>query len=373
MARSVRRRVHGRRALVGAALAALLGASVAAPAAQAAAESTAGKPAPNCAPGTRAVGFSDALDKVTVKGVQVGGLSAITYDERSRGYVSVVDRSGTLPAQLWFFRDPGHPQVTGSTLLTKADGTPYDGTNFDAEGLAVLPDGRFIVSSESEPSIRIFGRDGVERAELPVPARFRVSPAGEATDNGTLEGLGISPDGQYVYAAMEDTLSGDVSPAGEAAWRRILVYRADRHHDYRLVRQIGYKVDEGLRIAEIAPYGDGRFVVLEAAFTANVGNTVRLYAVTGADRARDVTPIGNLSAAPARSVIGKRLVADLVDCPTLGATSPEPQINPLLDNYEALTVDRGRSNGKAEIHLVSDDNFNPIQVTRVLTLQARLP
>jgi hypothetical protein len=68
-----------------------------------------------------------------------------------------------------------------------------DGTTSDNEGLAVLPNGDFVVSSETEPSIRIFGRDGVQKSSRPVPARFAVTPAGEATTNAPLEGLTITP------------------------------------------------------------------------------------------------------------------------------------------------------------------------------------
>jgi hypothetical protein len=92
--------------------------------------------------------------------------------------------------------------------------------------------------------------------------------------------------------------------------------------------------------------------VLEASYAAATGNTAQVYAVR-----------------PHRT--GKTLVADVVTCPTLGATAGQPQVNPLLDNYEGMAIVPGR---RADtIHLISDDNFNAVQVTRVLTLTARLP
>jgi len=327
----------------------------------------------SCAPRAEAISYSDALDKsTTADGVAIGGLSAITYDKVSRSYATVIDRSGTQPARLVFLRDDGKPRVVGTTALKRADGTAYDGTNFDGEGLAVLPNGNFLVSSEAEPSIRIFGRDGVQRGELPVPTRFRVAPTGEAPENATLEGLTISPDGKYVYAAMEGSLAGDASSTGEVARHRVLVYRADGRGGYRLARQFGYQADRGNRIAEVAAYGDGRLVFLEAAFTSGVGNTVRVYAVTGANRAPDVSAVKNLSTVSYRSLAGKQPVADLANCPTLGATSPQPQLNPLLDNFEGLAVDPSRGAGY-RLRLISDDNFSVNQKTRLLQVQARLP
>ncbi|MCK9897277.1 esterase-like activity of phytase family protein [Frankia sp. AgB32] len=330
----------------------------------------------SCPPAAAAVGFSDALDKASVGGVAVGGLSGIAADRRSGGYVAVEDHSGTDPARLFFLRDPLHPTLTGALVLRHPDGTPYDANGFDGEGVAVLPDGQFLVSSETEPSVRVFGRDGRQAGELAVPARFAVAPAGEATANATLEGLSVSPSGRFVYAAMEGTLAGDAPASGvEGRFRRILVYTADRTAPggFRLVRQLGYEVDPGNRIAEVTAYGDGRLVVLEAAFTAKVGNTVTLYAVTGANQAPDVSGVANLSATPRADIVAKHPVADLVRCPTLGATSKEPQVNPLLDNYEGLAVAAPAGRGPASLTLVSDDNFSAAQTTRLLTLTALLP
>jgi hypothetical protein len=122
--------------------------------------------------------------------------------------------------------------VVGAPLvLKKPDGTPYDGTTADNEGLAVLPDGDYVVSSETEPSIRIFGRDGVQRASLPVPARFAPAPAGQATANATLEGLTLAGGGSRIIASMEGALSGDT----DATVHRILTYDQDRHGRWSLV------------------------------------------------------------------------------------------------------------------------------------------
>ncbi|MCM4083599.1 esterase-like activity of phytase family protein [Paractinoplanes hotanensis] len=327
----------------------------------------------NCAPRAEAVSYSDSLDKTTTKdGVAVGGLSAITYDKFSRSYATVVDRSGTQPARLVFLSNGRAPQATRTIPLKRADGTAFDGTNFDGEGLAVLPNGTFLVSSEAEPSIRIFGRDGVQRGELAVPDRFRVTPTGEAPENATLEGLTISPDGRYVYAAMEGSLAGDAPSNGEVPRHRVLVYKGDGRGGYRLVRQFGYQADRGNRIAEVAAYADGRLVFLEGAFTSGVGNTVRVYAVTGANRAPDVSAVRNLSTVTHRSLVEKQPIADLANCPTLGATSPQPQLNPLLDNFEGLAVEPSRG-AQRRLVLISDDNFSANQKTRLLQIDARLP
>lgn len=326
----------------------------------------------NCPPAARALGYSDALDKLTVDGAEVGGLSALAWDGRRHAYAAIEDHSGDQASRMWFFRDPAHPVVTGTLTLTKADGSPYDGSNMDAEGLAVLPGGDYLVSSEVEPSIRIFDRTGRQVGELPVPDRFRVAPAGEATANATLEGLSISPDGRTIYAAMEGTLSGDVSSSGVADFRRILVYRAHRD-GWSLDRQIGYRVDPGNRISEVQAYRGG-LVVMEAAWDPTHGNSISLYAIhpSAAAPVDTVADLGD----HAHLVAPKTLVSDVTACPTLGATAKEPQTNPLMDNYEGMAIrplSHRRGPGTAEVLLVSDDNFSATQTTRVLRLAAQLP
>jgi hypothetical protein len=239
----------------------------------------------------------------------------------------------------------------------------------------VLPHGDYLVSSETEPSFRIYDRSGIQQASLPIPARFAVTgttPAGQATSNATLEGLTIAPSGHEIIAAMEGALSGDVSSTGDATLHRFLVYHQDAFGRWQLTKQIAYRTDPGMRVPEVAAYNDNSFLVEEASFAAATGNIVNLYAVTGLQRAPDVSGVTNLSLAPASDVVAKRLVSNVTDCPTLGATSPEPQTNPLMDNYEGMAVTPSPGGGAA-VSMISDDNFSAGQVTRVLNLAVRLP
>jgi hypothetical protein len=328
-----------------------------------------------CPPSGYALSFSDSLDKLVYHGVELGGLSSLAYDPRSAAWVSAVDNHGSDPARIWFFRNLGHPTVVRDPLvLRRPDGTPYDGTNSDNEGLAVLPDGDYLVSSETEPSIRIYNRDGVQQASLPIPARFAVTgttPEGQATSNATLEGLTISRSGREIISSMEAALSGDVSAAGDATRHRFLIYDQDRRGAWHLTKQIAYRTETGNRIPEVQAYGRDSLLVEEAAFTTTAGNSEELYAVKNIDSAPDVSNVTSLSDAPARDVVKKQLVTNLAGCPTLGAPSRETQTNPLLDNYEGMTVIGGP--GLAEVSLISDDNFSPTQFTRVLNLAVKLP
>lgn len=331
-----------------------------------------------CPPDAVALGYSDGLDKAVIDGVTVGGLSDIAWDARRHAYASTVDNHGTDPSRIWFWRDPEHAHVVGGPLvLTEPDGTPYTGATADNEGLAILPNGRYLVSSETEPSIRIFGRGGRQRDELPVPARFRVAPAGEATANATLEGLTVTPNGRRIVASMEGTLSGDVGTDGTDTYRRFLVYDRSRS-GWVLRQQVGYQVEPGNRIADVQAYGRDGLLVLEAAYDAATGNTIQLYAVHTAGAA-DVTEVPDLADAGTADVMPKSLVADVTACPSMGAPAKEAQTNPLMDNFEGLTIGPAGSHHRrgghpvSRVTLISDDNFGANQTTRVLSLAALLP
>ena len=79
--------------------------------------------------------------------------------------------------------------------------------------------------------------------------------------------------------------------------------------------------------------------------------------------------VTNLWTAPARDVVKKQLVTNLA-LPPLGAPARETQSNPLLDNYEGMTIIGGP--GLAEVSLISDDN-GATQFARVLNVAVELP
>ncbi|MBQ1099944.1 esterase-like activity of phytase family protein [Streptomyces sp. b94] len=291
-----------------------------------------------CSPAVSLTGYSDALDKTTHDGAYVGNLSALARD--GRGTVAALsDRSALfrLDARSLQPRD----------VIPLAD---ENGAALDAEGLVADRDGTYLVSSETEPSVRRYSRTGEILGRLPVPDALRTAPEGRARANGSFEGLTLLPGGRTLIASMEYPLAGD--PADLV---RFQSWRRTGHGGFGLGTQYTYRTDGGLGVSEVTGTPSGRLLVLERGFTSGVGNTVRLYLT---DRPRGGT------------ALGKTLLADLADCPSLGATAKQPQPNPLLDNFEGLTV-TGRSKGRLDVLLVSDDNQNAVQTTRFLRLRVR--
>lgn len=309
-----------------------------------------------CSPSVSVDRFSDALDKTTYDGTFVGNFSALAVD-RDGSLAAVSDRSALFG-------------LDGRTLAPKVVVPLADenGAALDSEGLVVDRDGTRLISSETEPSVRRYSRDGRILDRLPVPDALKVAPAGRAVSNGTFEGLTLFPGGRTLLASMEYALSGDSTDIVRfQTWRKT---KGGPGGDFQLGRQYAYRTDAGLGVPEVRATPDGRLLVLERGFTAGVGNTVRLY-LADPRHATDTSGIENLTGQDGVRLIKKTLLADLVHCPSLGATAKQPQPNPLLDNIEGMAI-TGRTGDRMKVLLVSDDNQNAVQTTRFYYLRVRI-
>jgi hypothetical protein len=340
---------------------------------------TAAKPgpqAPDCASGVDFLGFSDALNKDTFEGTSVGGLSGLTYDVRRGVYHAIVDNQGTTGARSYTLDVPvgrsrlGTPEVTDVTTMRDASGEPFTGADFDGEGIALTRKGKLFVSSETESSIRRFSRDGALLGELPVPQRFLLAPGGGRT-NQTFESLSLSPNGRSLFTANEGYLVRDGETAEGSGRLRILRYEDRGPGGFEPAKEFHYLADPGLGVVEISALSERELLVLERGFRYGFGNTIRVFRVS-LEGAEDVSDVESLATAGAEP-LEKELLVDLAGCtPGDATTTPGTQPNPLLDNFEALTLGPRLPGGRRALVLVSDDNFSQGQVTRVVALGARL-
>ncbi|MEB3963009.1 esterase-like activity of phytase family protein [Streptomyces kunmingensis] len=315
-----------------------------------------------CSPSVDIRAFSDELDKTTFDDVYAGNLSALAVDRDGR--------IATLSDESYLFslavREGAH--TVGAKPIAVVPLRKQDGTAPDSEGLAVDKDGSYLITSETEPSVARYHRDGEAAAELPVPTSLAVAPVGRATRNQTFEGLTLEPGARTLIASMEGALAGDDPEAVRLqSWYRDMVDRP-----FRTGAQYGYRVDEGLGVAEIASVGKDRLLVLERGYTPDYGNTIRLY-LADLHKAQNTSKVETLTIGGATRLADKTLLADLVNCPDLGATAGQPQENPLLDNIEGLAVTGRTTGGGLRILLVSDDNENATQTTRMYVMDIRLP
>lgn len=261
----------------------------------------------------------------------------------------------------------GTPEIIAVTILRGPDGTPYTGRTIDAEGMALLPDGDLLIASELEPSIRRFAPEGRQRDQLPVPPRFLVKPAGEASTNLTFESLALTTDGRILYTANEGPLGPDGFATPVRARLRLLRYTTDP--TFQPTAQFFYLAEVAQGLSEIATLGPNDLLTLERGFIPGLGNTIRLFRVSLAG-ATDLTVRASL-ADPDLTPVPKTLLVDLGLCTPGEVIHPGKQANPLLDNIESVTLGPVLPDGRQSLILQSDDNFGADQVTRIYALAFR--
>ncbi|MDM0017410.1 esterase-like activity of phytase family protein [Variovorax saccharolyticus] len=318
-------------------------------------------------------------------GTPVGGLSGIDYDRSSGEYLLLSDdRSDLAPARFYSARWPAvegaAPQATGVALLRQADGAPWPARGAASPGTPVVdpeairwrPDtGTVLWTSEGDvargfgPALHESRRDGTLVRQIGLPPMFEVDRRGRRgpRDNLGLEGLALTPDGRDAWVAMENALLQDGpvptlgAPGGPCRFTRIELAGGQAR------RQIAY-VPDAIPLRPLVPgsYADNgvsevlmidahRMLVLERAYAAGTGNSLRLYEIDTREGS-DTLALDALAPDNHRPVPKKR-VADFA---LLGLSR--------LDNSEGLCWGPDLPNGRRLLVVLSDDNFNPLQVTQ---------
>jgi hypothetical protein len=151
------------------------------------------------------------------------------------------------------------------------------GNAFDPEGIVINPlSGNLLVSDEYGPSLYEFDRSGALTKTYNTPSNLVPKVAGVANyvttppttgreGNRGLEGLAISPDGQFAYAVLQNGLADDgLNATGtRSLYTRIVKYDTSTGN---AVGQYAYKLDSasaGRGISAIVALGNDKFQVIE--------------------------------------------------------------------------------------------------------------
>ncbi len=326
-------------------------------------------------------------------GVPIGGLSSIDYNPADDSYYLVSDDRSAKDSARWYqarirYDASGLQQVsiTGLQYLQTPAGTPYPSSRTaeadtavpDPEALRLLPGGRSVVwSSEGDfargfgPALQQAGLDGSWQKTWPLPALLQ-GPLQPETGRGprnnmTLEGIAISEDQRSLWLSMEGALrqDGPLQRRGQIGGPlRITQYDLASQQP---LRQIAYIPDALPKdnlllpliaingVSEILADGPDHLLVLERAYVLGAGFSARLYRIN-TQQASDTLAIDSLQDA-AYTPAHKELLLDFAQ---LGLRT--------VDNLEGITWGPRLASGERVLLLVSDNNFNPAQVTQFLAL-----
>ncbi len=341
---------------------------------------------------------------VTVGGTLVGGLSGITYDATKNQFYSISDDRGTPP------NEPGQPPrfytlnidlssgkldknkvaFTNVTPLRKSDGTTFAPLSTDTEAIALTNKGTVFISSEGQvnapnqirvnPFVNEFSlTSGQQVQSLPIPTKFLPdSPIGTnqlrgTYDNLAFESVALTPNQNTLITASENALFQD-GPRGTAtngSRSRILKYNLATglpgkeflyNTDPVAVAPnpaTGFATAGLVELLALDNTGN-HLLALERSFSSGVpgtGNTIKLYEVNleGATNIKNINSLKALSPAEFNNIqpAQKQLLLNFDQL-----NLPEG-----LDNVEGMTFGPTLADGRRSLVLVSDDNFNPGNLT----------
>jgi len=149
-------------------------------------------------------------------GVEMGGLSGISYDARQDIYFAISDDRGQkAPARFYTLKialadgslRTGDVSILDMTTLINRRGNPYANDTIDTEGIAFFDQHALFISSEGgsqprfKPFIRKFSTDGAFETSLKLPKKFiptRHRDRGVRNNRG-FEALGITPNRRFLF------------------------------------------------------------------------------------------------------------------------------------------------------------------------------
>ena len=215
----------------------------------------------------------------------------------------------------------------------------------------------------ANPRIRIAGLDGTYQGEFTLPADFVYSQNGGSgpRPNNALEGLSLSPDGRFLFAAAMEAPMVEDGPAVNADHGALIRITKFDIESRTPVGQYAYRVEASPPptrfngVSDILALSNTSFLVVERAATLP-HLAVSVYRAD-VDSATDTLHMPSLSRQPIT--------------PMTKTSGDRSQRRPGTD---AAGQHRGNStrpelpDGHQSVVLVSDDNFSPSEVTQFLAL-----
>lgn len=303
----------------------------------------------------------------TLEGTEIGGLSALVYDEASDRYLALADDPDRGGARFYSLEidlsdgalDPGDVRFLAVTpIRPEPDRKAFTGESLDPEGLALSEHGTLYLSSEGHarsgtpPFVGEMSRDGRLARRFRLPRAFQPGPSRGIRHNQGFESLTRLPSG-FLVTATEGPLRQDgpeLTPE-RGGTVRLLVYdpatgRPTREHRHAVGPvALAPETPDTFHtngLVELLAVDDTTLLALERSYTAGLGNVIRLYSIS-----LDAESTGSPLRSSSPVDLGAALGLD-------------------MDNVEGMTWGPRLPDGRRTLVMISDDNFNPEQVTQIL-------
>ncbi len=337
------------------------------------------------------LGSTEYLTGTLFNKVEIGGLSGIVFNKDNNTlYVVSDDQGDKYHPRLYAFNlkvNDGKVLLLPKKMLVLKDENqnPFKVNTLDFEGLTILKNGNFIVSSEGNSdknpriptSIKEFNKKGQFIADWPLADKFKNGSRPDMIKgtyrNKALESLTITPDKKVVFTVNEQSLiqDGPLVSIEKGGLIRLVRYKrnknkfvADGEFVYPLsalpnpskVSQL--KGDNG--VADLVALNENELLVLERAFIIPpMANVIKIFKVKIEKKSTNVSELHSIKDREI-TILKKELLLNLSD------------IVPVkLDNLEGMCLGPKLKDGKQLLILVSDNNFNKRQRTLFLFFTIR--
>ena len=334
----------------------------------------------------------------TFSQTEIGGLSGLVYDPVNGLYYALSDDRSSDARFYTLGIDLSENVLTDEsiefvevTFLKDKDGDSFESGSLDPEGIALSANNTLYISSEGDanqlinPFIREIDLDGSFISELPIAEGYlpTADQSSGIRNNLAFENLTISPDQKFLYTATENALfqDGPAADVDQPSLSRITKYDLTTGQP---VAAFVYEIEavpdapdpaDGFRtnglVELLAVDNNGTLLALERAFSAGVGNTVKLFEIQ-TQGALDVLQTGDLFRETPFDDDGEILLPGPFEIdPAVRKRElldVERDLGIAPDNLEALAFGPTLADGRQSLIIASDNNFSAAQSTQFLAL-----
>lgn len=327
----------------------------------------------------------------------VGGLSGIDYDATNDLYYIICDdRSDKEPARFYtaklYFKPDSFDSVSIKSVnyLKQEDGSLFPNKNQDETKVPDPEAIRYVNSTQTllwtsegerkvtakgdsifiDPFLREMNKDGSFIKDYPNPAVYKMYKTEYGMrQNGSLEGVTLSPDEKFIFITNEEPLYQDGPRADVKETQSFIRITKINSATKEIVAQYAYKLDKVHAaplissdfkvngVDEVLAISETKLYVMERSFAVGAipSNSIRIYEVdlSNATNVKNEDALSGKQFTPAT----KKLTFDLAALPTS------------IDNVEGITFGPKLPNGHKTIVLVSDNNFAAYQKTQFLVFE----